>query len=581
MKPKSLKAQMVIANVFYTLLIIIVAVAYFYTTISRVAQQDREQYSYNNTQSIAITFENQIRNFNEMSHFIIVNRSIQEFLITDLAINTAEYNGIYQQALSTLTFIPFGSSAYFSIGVFTLDGRSITTGNISVPLSSDERMRADQLGGGWFWSTEKGQLSMCRLLRYPQALNRSLGYVKINISADTFRKLFAFPSQTAVSNYVLLSNTGEILLENLSDPMKPLLETLDYNTMKARNKKASSVTIGKSQYQLLPWELYDEKTILISLTPNINSLTLTVTRRVAIFAALAILTMSVFQLFFYNRFIFRPLRKLSRLMEDIENENYRVQFNIRKKDEIATLANRFNEMAHRLHYLYGQVYQANLKRKDAEIRMLQAEINPHFLYNTLNTVYWMINLQKNDQAGTMIQSLSTLFRLSLYPDTDGMVPLSVEIDHVEQYLKIQKMRLADSFSYSLDVQADAETLMSVKLVLQPLVENAILHGIGDRPSGEVMVSIYTEDRYLYCQVYDDGIGADPGKIRALLDAPEDGLCGMALRNVNERIQLKYSDPACGLICQQPADGGTVFTVKQKITYRPKEEPPHDMHPSDC
>ena len=274
------------------------------------------------------------------------------------------------------------------------------------------------------------------------------------------------------------------------------------------------------------------------------------------------------QIIFYQHFLVKPVLHLGKLMESIELEDYSVQFDYKVSRELEQLINRFNTMSKRLHFLYNQVYQTNLQYKDAEIQNLQAEINPHFLYNILDSICWLIELNRTENASRMVRMLSSLFRLSLIRTDDGLIPLSKELEHVNLYVNLQRERFENHFQFTLDVEEtiDLSSVYVMKLLLQPLVENAIVHGIvPDRNDGEIIVTVYRENGDLIYHIYDNGIGIDPDYIQKLLahSNPPTDTHGLALNNINERLKLKYGD-SYGLAYFCPGMGGSIFMVRQPV-----------------
>ena len=214
--------------------------------------------------------------------------------------------------------------------------------------------------------------------------------------------------------------------------------------------------------------------------------------------------------------------------------------------------------------------------KNAEIKALQAEINPHFLFNTLNTIYWTIKTNETEAASQMVQDLAAIFRLSLYRSENGLIPLELELEHIIYYLRLQKARMGDRLIYSIEIEIPSELrkqIQVLKLILQPLVENAIVHHESVDTPIEILVTVYEAEANLYYMVHDNGKNADFDRINKILNDPSYasyGTHGLALRNTNEIIKLKYGEQY-GITCTSPVDGGTAFVVKMPLQYNGKGE----------
>ena len=214
----------------------------------------------------------------------------------------------------------------------------------------------------------------------------------------------------------------------------------------------------------------------------------------------------------YNHFFIKPITVLGNLMKSIESEDFSVRFNMKVSEEIETLTGKFNLMSSKLQYLYDEVYRKSLKLKEAEIKNLQSEINPHFLYNILDSICWMIELRQTENAVQMVRNLSSLFRLSLYRTSDGLILLKDELEHAKCYVGIQQLRFV-KIKFHLDIQQGLENTYVMKLVLQPILENAIIHGLALVGAGEIILAVYQQDNDIIYYIYDSGVGVDLDKVR--------------------------------------------------------------------
>ena len=173
-----------------------------------------------------------------------------------------------------------------------------------------------------------------------------------------------------------------------------------------------------------------------------------------------------------------PIKKLKVLMQKVEEGNLDVIANVDRKDEIGALGKSFNSMIGKLKTLIEEVYQNQISRKEAELRALQAQINPHFLYNTLDAIYWSARIEGAFKTGESVNALAKLFRLALNKG-DEITTIEKEVEHLQSYLIIQKMRYTEEPDIVVDVDPCIYPCKTIKLILQPLVENALLHGVAE------------------------------------------------------------------------------------------------------
>ncbi len=239
--------------------------------------------------------------------------------------------------------------------------------------------------------------------------------------------------------------------------------------------------------------------------------------------------------------------------------------------ELKKLGEQINQMADRLEMLIDQVRQKQDNLAKAELRTLQAQINPHFLYNTLDTIVWQAESGKGEEVVQLTRSLSDFFRISLSAGADW-IPVTQELKHVSAYLSIQKIRYRDILDYEVEMPEGLEEIYMLKLLLQPLVENALYHGIKNkRGGGKITVRVSKLNRIMTFRVTDTGKGMTPEQLReveAMLKeetpttqaALESGHTGFGLRNVDTRIRLYYKKQT-GLIFQSGPEGTEVsFTI---------------------
>lgn len=246
--------------------------------------------------------------------------------------------------------------------------------------------------------------------------------------------------------------------------------------------------------------------------------------------------------------------------------------------ELKELGEQTNQMADRLEMLIEQVRQNQDHLSRAELRTLQAQINPHFLYNTLDTIVWQAESGKGDEVVRLTRNLSDFFRISLSSGADW-IPVSQELKHVSAYLSIQKTRYRDILDYEVDQPEGLEEIYMLKLLLQPLVENALYHGIKNkRGGGKISVKVVRQNRVMTFTVADTGKGMTAEQLKTLEEnlhteiptaqtAAEPGHSGFGMRNVDMRIRLYYHKQT-GLLIQSGQEG---TAVSFSIPIRTREE----------
>jgi two-component system sensor histidine kinase YesM len=265
--------------------------------------------------------------------------------------------------------------------------------------------------------------------------------------------------------------------------------------------------------------------------------------------------------------IYLPIKKLQDLTTTITKNDLQALVSPENVDEITELGMSFNIMIGKIRELLDSKVREQENLKKAELKALQAQINPHFLYNTLDTIVWMAESNKTDQVIEIVRALSSFFRIALSRGRDW-IPIRQEIEHVRNYLYIQKIRYRDILEYEIEIDENILDSTILKLTLQPLVENALYHGIKNkRGGGTIRVRARKENHNLVLlTVQDDGVGFTPYKlaqIQATIANDSDEILksesGFGLENVNQRVKLYYGKQF-GLTVESQYQGGTRVTV---------------------
>lgn len=292
---------------------------------------------------------------------------------------------------------------------------------------------------------------------------------------------------------------------------------------------------------------------------------------------LVTLLLSIPASWFLGRVITRPLSRLLTSMGKLQQGDFTQKVNTEGLDEIGRLGQGYNVMVHKIRELIDEGYSSEIRRQDAELKLLQSQINPHFLYNTLNTIAWTAQKNGDDQVADMIYSLSSIFKISLNQGND-MIELHKEMELAEHYLFLQQMRFARRLTYELDVAPEARDILIPKLIVQPLIENAIVHGIEPLPSEEGMILIRAsllpgKPEWLEIEVTDNGVGMPEPKLAEITERLQSTPVlgpgtsdSFALVNIMNRIRLIFGNEA-KLNIHSVENSGTRATLRLPIPRR--------------
>ena len=357
------------------------------------------------------------------------------------------------------------------------------------------------------------------------------------------------------------------LCENLEGKIYQIEETSDYDqrlTQLENNVYVLTSLVEEYMYTYLYYE-----------AAELNAVQQIVTRQAGVEIALIILASALAIVFLLrysirlSRSITAPLEELCRRAERVDAGDLTVQEPVPSEIwEIRTLSEGMEQMIGRLDDQMGEIKRRQESLRRTELALLQAQINPHFLYNTMDTIIWLIEADKQQEAVEMVANLSSFFRHSLSKGED-VITLAEEERHVRSYLQIQHARYQDIMEYILDIDPGLHDAMLPKLTLQPLVENALYHGIKlKRAKGTIRITATLADGCVLLRVEDNGVGITPQRLAQLRGAMErQERVGFGLSAVNQRLRLQFG-PEYGLRLDSEEGQGT--TVTARIPYVRKE-----------
>lgn len=283
----------------------------------------------------------------------------------------------------------------------------------------------------------------------------------------------------------------------------------------------------------------------------------------SIIAFVGILLMLIFLSYYIPLSITRPIRKLGEVTDQVAKGNLSVRSDVEAGAEVGMLSDSLNTMINKINELLEQVKKEQIRLRKAEFELLQSQINPHFLYNTLDAIVWLAEAGEQKKVVSMVGSLSDFFRTSLNQGKD-IVLVREELQHVRSYLEIQQVRYQDILQYEICVPKELDKYLIPKITIQPLVENALYHGIKNkRGFGKIVISGRKEEENFLIRIEDNGIGIREERLEEVRigikhrTLTENAIYG--LYNVNERIRLNFGEPY-GISIESTYGEGTVVSI---------------------
>lgn len=401
---------------------------------------------------------------------------------------------------------------------------------------------------------------------------KKLGYLKIDISADVMRDLLAFSGNASRSAQVLLlTDEGQVIYSS-GDLTGQRISDMQLATTPAQGQlswRGTDYLYATQRSEFTHWTT-------VALIP-VASLTIETQHTGALVLLLCFAAVLVLGLLLYmvTQRVTQPLRLMARTMTRVERGDLAVRLPANAApDELGSLSRVFNTMLDSIERLITQVYEARLREKDAQLLALQTQINPHFLFNTLNSMRALSRRNQADTVAAMAESLAELFRYSM-SNWNELVPLHEELAHVANYVTIQQARFGERLQFADEVPPGLLEAPLVKLSLQPLVENAIAHGLDQRRAGiRILVRADLQGEVLVVQVIDNGRGIDAAtreRLNQQLEQASESAqlptadVGIGMVNIARRIKLMFGDQYGVSVGNAPA-GGTIVSLHLPYEY---------------
>ena len=387
---------------------------------------------------------------------------------------------------------------------------------------------------------------------------KNRGVAILGVSASYMRKMLDSFRLTDYSRMILTRAGSGMIATDGTDEDLPALPS-DNGTWRV-NGEECLVMIRAIEVQDMgnPWLLYS-----ITPTSDMYAETSRLTLLTGSMMLLSCLLIAV-MMTGVNRWVVRPVLELSDGMNALRNGDMRVRVRTRRRDEIGELCEGFNETVRALDESMEHIRQEEEKKRKLETRMLQSQINPHFIRNTMNTVRWMADLKGATGISRCLTAFSSLIDYC-FTGEDVKVTLGEELEYLDKYIYIQQIRYQNLFEYHTEIPPELMKALVPKLLLQPLVENSVLHGVTAKAtSGLISVTAEREGGDVLIRVWDDGVGIEPERIHLIMQGtePRSGRGGthIGLRNVHERLRLNYGD-GYGLDIQSKPGQYTQVTLR--------------------
>lgn len=416
------------------------------------------------------------------------------------------------------------------------------------------------LGGTQYMAQSRSELpaqgEICLRMARPveTASGLRVGYAECSVTIGQMHQIFAGSSDEGETAF-LFSSQGRVLYASQADVAE------DVETIR-RAMLGETFKIPEDTLLFFREEPASGCIVVLRKPVPLNSSAMSLMHTILLAAAALCVVLCVLLSLALSHSLFLPIERLSSAMRRVHAGDLTARVPVHAQDEIGLLAEDFNTMTEQLQTYVADQVQHQKDLNEAQIRQMQAQLNPHFLYNTLDTMKWLAKIHKLPEVAHLAGSLAGILRWSI--TSDQFVTLGQELAQLERYIEIQKIRFADKFHYIVEIPTSLRDCQVPKLILQPLVENAILHGLNARDTGTIYIYAQCEGDTLIIAVTDDGCGMPPDMVERINSPQPKMLEGhLGLYNISCILKLYYSGPY-GLHATSYPDVGTTVTVRLPI-----------------
>ena len=474
--------------------------------------------------------------YNSLSDYIAFDRTLAEVFSMEYGTPYEQYEQLTQKVDPILR-----SSSYFHGGMQRItiytDNGMVKHDTTVAPVSEIEetdwyQKTLEHPGINWFVNYQEKTLFSARKLAFSGARE---GVNILYMDVD-YQKLFTPYAETLISEcgLYITDQEGKLVFEESRFSGKNQNYDLTYSEfLEQRDRGSTDYTILCEQSNTTGWTVWLYQPVGLAgeaMRPIVVMAGVTIL--ICIFAA-------VLAYFITSGMVSGRIERLTRLMQEVQEGSMDMQVGSDDRDEIGMLYRGFGSMMKRIRTLINEVYLGKITQKEAELKALQAQINPHFLYNTLSLINWKALAAGEEDISRMTLAMSTFYRTALNRGRN-VLQVEAELSNTRAYLEIQSMLHDGDFDYEIEAQPEILQCESLNLILQPLVENAIHHGIEEKTDGRGKISVrgWKEDNCVWFMVEDNGVGMEQKVADKILTMESKGY---GVRNVDERIRLCYGE----------------------------------------
>ncbi|MCA1033506.1 sensor histidine kinase [Bacillus infantis] len=569
-KFRHLKNQLLFQNALSISLIIGLTAVFTYNIAIKIQVNEAIRYNTVMVTQISKSIDDMVESFNDVMDGVTFNNEIQRLL--QIKYDTGKEMHLLNKYLASQ--VVDETVMFNEVDLINLYDTENLRVNLRRSVNNKDfkffnELRPDMYdsSGRVTWRVENSVITANRLIYgiHSYKMNE-IGYLTMSMKTSYLEDRIQKYDPTEERHIIILDQENNVVLTNAEDSGNDAFTSwasdLDYNSIDSESfvdiPGDGRMIVNNYQSELTGWKIIS----LVSLN-EISAGPVLIGRTIFLIGFVAIV-IGIVVIWISTHYIVKPLNQLRLVMDEVEKDNFHVQVQINRKDELGRVGDSFNKMMNKINNLISDIYQKDINEKEAQLRALRAQINPHFLYNTLDAINWMAQFDKTDEVSKMTIALSRLLKSSISNNKE-FIRLEEEAKYIDDYMTIQKIRFQDKIHYSMQIDEAAKNCLVPKLILQPIVENAMIHGLEKKlENGYLLIKGYVKNDLLHIQIIDNGVGMDERTMSALLkgvyvNRDENKGTGNGILNVQNRIKLLFGREY-GLKIDSNENVGSVFEM---------------------
>lgn len=493
--------------------------------------------------------------FNSIEHFNIIYNFKQDLKIKESSLDSENVDFLL---IGTNNSTYIGSSALLTTSVEDIKKNKITLNSLNAP----DKLLYQYSNSGFTSLTKNNNCIIATKVLQDRNTRKQFGMIYVIIHESVFNKLYS-NFTTNGNDVVIISSTGTILSSNKQN----LIGTNDKNLLNTAKKihndglKYLNVNLNKKHYTILSEYMPVYNFYLVNIIDTDRALKDMYNIKEIILICSVIICLSVSIFFVVTRRTTNPLRVLVMEMSKITEGNFNNHINLEGSSEIRKLSNSFNYMLDGLNDYVERLLEAQKKQRKAELSALQMQINPHFIYNTLASIKWLVLKGDKEKSSETINSFISLLQNTI-SETSETITVAQEIENLKNYVFINETRYGDNIKVNFHVLPNCNDYKIPKLILQPFIENAFFHAFTENAEGRIHVFISEKSNKLFCEIVDNGKGMNETQVSSLYSSHSSKhkhFTGIGIKNVDDRIKLLYGNEY-GVTIDSKINIGTTINI---------------------